>query len=88
MQNSTIGILLDWKHHLKKKMVRLEEGSNGITGTFGLTGGCQSVSSSSPPAVIRGRRWFGSPGFEPFRKVQSHFMKLDLLSVCSDINMR
>ena len=69
-------------------MVRLEEGSSGITGTFGLTGGCQSVSSSSPPAVIRGRRWFGSPGFEPFRKVQSHFMKLDLLSVCSDINMR
>ena len=88
MRNSTIGILLDWKHHLKKKMVRLEEGSNGITVTFGLTGGCQSVSSSSPPAVIRGRRWFGSPGFEPFRKVQSHFMKLDLLSVCSDINMR
>jgi hypothetical protein len=71
---------------LKKKMVRLEEGSNGIS-TFGLTGGCQSVSSSSP-AVIRGRRRFGSPGFEPFRKVQSHFMKLDLLSVCSDINMR
>ena len=68
-------------------MVRLEEGSSGITGTFGLTGGCQSVSSSSP-AVIRGRRRFGSPGFEPFRKLQSHFMKLDLLSVCSDINMR
>jgi hypothetical protein len=70
------------KSRIRKMILWQGEGIS----TFGLIGSCCQRVLCSPP-ITRGRRRFDSPGFVPFKKLQSHFMKLDLLSVFSNANV-
>lgn len=78
--------LMQWNFRkIWKKNGGLWQGE-GIS-TFGLIGSCCQSELSSPAVTQGRRRWFDSTGFVPLRKLQSHFMKLDLLSVCSNVTL-